>query len=111
MVAQTNDSSPGFEAILRHAVALCEVAGGSLYLLDEGRLRLVVHLPESNVALAEMKRTFPLAPHRGSVAGRAALDRVVINVADIENDREYTLSALARQVGFRSLLAIPMLRE
>ncbi len=113
MVASPNDSGPVFSIILRNAAALCEVAGGSFYLLDNDRLCLVAHQNSSGSEQAReaMERTFPLVPHRGSAAGRSIIDRAVVHVPDILEDPEYTLGSLAQQVEFRSLLVVPMMRD
>jgi putative methionine-R-sulfoxide reductase with GAF domain len=52
---------------------------------------------------------FPARPSRASVAGRAILERSVVNIPDLELDPEYQ-PALARAVGIRNGLGVPMLR-
>ena len=52
-----------------------------------------------------------IRPGRGSSAGRAALERRTIHIPDVLADPEYEMTE-AQQVGhFRTLLAVPMLRE
>ena len=52
----------------------------------------------------------PIAPGRGSVAGRAAVEGRTIHIEDVRTDPEYTWAA--RQADpIRTVLAIPMLRE
>jgi two-component system, NtrC family, sensor kinase len=53
----------------------------------------------------------PIAPGRGSIAGRVALERHAIQIEDVAVDPEYTLSqatSLARQ---HTTLGVPLLRE
>jgi signal transduction histidine kinase len=50
-------------------------------------------------------------PGRGTIAGRTALERDVIHVTDIQDDPEYTLGASAREMGARTMLGVPLLRE
>jgi two-component system, NtrC family, sensor kinase len=53
----------------------------------------------------------PITPGRGSIAGRVALERHAIQIADVAVDPEYTLSqatSLARQ---HTTLGVPLLRE
>jgi two-component system, NtrC family, sensor kinase len=52
-----------------------------------------------------------IRPGRGSSTGRAALERRTIHIPDVLADPEYEMTE-AQQVGhFRTLLAVPMLRE
>ena len=53
----------------------------------------------------------PVVPERGSAVGRALLDGVVVHIPDVEADPEYTFDSAQRLGDFRSLLAVPMLRE
>ena len=56
-------------------------------------------------------QTHPLEPDRGTLIGRALLERRIIHIPDVLADPEYT-SAKAQQLGgFRAVLGIPMLRE
>jgi GAF domain-containing protein len=48
---------------------------------------------------------------RGSVTGRALLDRKTIHVRDVTEDPEYTMLEFAHKAGFRTALGVPLLRE
>jgi signal transduction histidine kinase len=50
-------------------------------------------------------------PGRGTIAGRTALERNIIHVADIQDDPEHTLGEVARKIGTRTMLGVPLLRE
>jgi signal transduction histidine kinase len=56
-------------------------------------------------------RTVPVVPERGSAVGRALLEGVAVHISDVEGDPEYTFDSAQRLGDFRSLLAVPMLRE
>src|SRR4030095_5060905 len=60
---------------------------------------------------AEVPPICPPPPSRASGAGRAILDRTVVQIPDIELDPEYGLKRLSRAVGHRSSIYVPMLRE
>jgi PAS domain S-box-containing protein len=49
-------------------------------------------------------------PGRGSLVGRALLERDVVQIADVRDDPEYTNAPLRDLSGIRSGLAIPLLR-
>ena len=58
----------------------------------------------------EYMQKHPLRPDRGTLVGRALLERRVVHIPDVLTDREYT-SAKAQQLGqFRAILGVPMLR-
>jgi GAF domain-containing protein len=53
----------------------------------------------------------PLHPGPGTIAGRAALERCTIHVLDVLQVSDYELPDLLKRQGFRTALAVPMLRE
>ena len=56
-------------------------------------------------------RNDPVVPERGSAAGRALLERKTVQIADVQEDSEYKYAEAQRLGGFRTILAVPMLRE
>jgi two-component system NtrC family sensor kinase len=56
-------------------------------------------------------RNIPIEPERGSAHGRALLEGRVIHIADVQADPEYTFAEAQRLGGYRTVLAVPMLRE
>jgi GAF domain-containing protein len=56
-------------------------------------------------------RTVPIVPDRGSAIGRALLEGTVIQIPDVQADADYTFVEAQRLGGFRTILAVPMLRE
>ncbi|MGA9202740.1 MAG: GAF domain-containing protein, partial [Pseudolabrys sp.] len=59
----------------------------------------------------EYMRTIPIKLERGSAAGRALLEGRVIHIHDVKADPEYILVEAQRLGDFRTILAVPMLRE
>ena len=53
----------------------------------------------------------PLQPGRGSATGRAALEGKAIHIPDVLADPEYRATGYHKAFGYRSILAIPLLRE
>src|SRR5262249_40955569 len=60
---------------------------------------------------SEYARTLPIEPGRGTAAGRALLEGKIIHIRDGQADPEYTWTEAQRFGGFRTVLAVPMLRE
>jgi signal transduction histidine kinase len=50
-------------------------------------------------------------PGRGTITGRTAVERDVVHVHDVLDDREYVLSDLMKRLGTRTMLGVPLLRE
>ena len=105
------DVQPVFDTIVRSAVRLCDGLFSALFQFDG---ELIHHVAQHNYtpeALEEMQSHIPDAPNPGPGAGRAILERAVVHIPDVELDPEYQHQALARAIGFRSGLFVPMLRE
>ena len=56
-------------------------------------------------------RSIPIVPERGSAHGRALLDGTIVHIADVQADPEYTFVEAQKLGDFRTILAVPMLRE
>ncbi len=106
------DVQPVFDAILASAVKLCGGLFGGIYRYDGELVEVVTAHNFPPAVLAAFKRHFPMRPHRGVVAMRAILDCSVVHVPDLELDPERTAwnAEVQSQVGFRSLIAVPMLQ-
>ena len=107
---------PVFDTIVENVVQLGDAVSGFVYRFDGDLIHLVAHdkrvTPE---ALEIFKTVYPLKPSRTSVIAQAILDRAIVHVRDFESDdgvAQATASrTMARAVGHRSLLAVPMLRD
>jgi GAF domain-containing protein len=58
----------------------------------------------------EYLRAHPFRPGLGTIAGRAAASRQTVHVRDVLKERGYELTGLVKQQGYRTVLAVPMLR-
>lgn len=59
----------------------------------------------------EYVMTIPVTRGRGSVLGRALLEKCAVQIADVLADPEYTMGEPQRRGGYRSVLGVPLLRE
>jgi signal transduction histidine kinase/putative methionine-R-sulfoxide reductase with GAF domain len=106
------DAQPVFDAIVRNAVRLCGGLFCSLFQFDGEQIHHVAHHNFSPEALAEMHRIFPTRPTRALLPGRAILERTITHIPDVlELDPELPVQPVARALGFRSGLWVPLLRE
>jgi two-component system, NtrC family, sensor kinase len=102
------DLRPVLEAVVESAVRFCGAHDAELYKRDGGDLRVAAH---HGPISAPMGRLLPVV--RGTVAGRAVLELRAVQVADLQAEvEEFPLgTALAREFGYRTALAVPLLRE
>jgi two-component system, NtrC family, sensor kinase len=59
----------------------------------------------------EYVKDIPIKPERGTAHGRALLDGSTVHIPDVLNDSEYTWTRAQELGNFRTILAVPMLRE
>jgi len=90
---------------------LCTASNCAVFRFD-GELIHVVALQNVNPEGTEsVRQAYPVPPRRGNATARAILTRDVVDIPDVCEDAEYQLQGMAATVGFRSVLAVPMLRE
>jgi signal transduction histidine kinase/putative methionine-R-sulfoxide reductase with GAF domain len=102
---------PVFDLIVRNAVRLCNGLFSTLFQFDGELIHQVAQHNYTPEALAVLHRTFPTRPTRDLWTGQAILERTVIQILDVEAEPEYQHQTLARAIGWRSGLHVPMLRE
>ena len=59
----------------------------------------------------ELLSQHPISPGRGTATGRAALEGKTVHIPDVMADPEFDYFEAQRVGGFRTLLAVPLLRE
>jgi two-component system, NtrC family, sensor kinase len=105
------DVQPVFEAVAASARRLCDGTQGALLTYDGALIHLAAQINAAGAYFDSFRQAFPMAPSRASAATRAVLYREVIQVPDVLEDPEYVLAPTAQAGGFRSVVAVPMLRE
>jgi GAF domain-containing protein/anti-sigma regulatory factor (Ser/Thr protein kinase) len=105
------DVQPVFDTIVKSAVRLCDGLFSALFRFDGELLHLVAQHNFTPEGLAAQRRAFPARPNRGQGASRAILERAVVHIPDVDADPEHQHQAVARAIGWRSGLFVPMLRE
>ena len=106
------DLHPVFDTIIRSAVRLCGALLGALYKFDGDLMHVVAHHNYTPEALNALRRVYPARPSRALFTGRAILERKVVHIPDVEiDDPDHKHQALSRQIGVRSGLYVPVLRD
>ena len=106
------DLQPVFDTIVRNAVRLCGAEFGGLQRIVGGKMTLDAQygVPPDELAILQ-RDVFPLPISRVSATGRAILDRAVVHIRDIREDPDFRTPRLQMTQGFRTILAVPMIRE
>jgi two-component system NtrC family sensor kinase len=107
----TFDLEPVLQNLVETAVRICAAEGGAVNLLHaDGLYRMAASTGDSREYREPMART-AIAPGRGSLVGRTALEGRIVHIQDVHADPEFTFSEGPRVGGFRTILGVPLLRE
>jgi GAF domain-containing protein len=97
------------DTLVDSAASLCESFDTAILQKDGDVLRIVSHRGEIASIGPVGRATLPLT--RAATVGRAVLDRQTIHIADLQSEmHEYPEgSAIAKQLGFHTILTVPLL--
>ena len=105
------DIQPVFDAIGESALRLCDGIFSNVCTFDGELIHLVATHNWTPAALDIARRIWPSRPNRELVTSRAVLERRVVQVPDVVHEyRESEHQELIHSIGYRSVLAVPMLR-
>ncbi|HEV8533515.1 MAG TPA: GAF domain-containing protein [Methylomirabilota bacterium] len=104
---------PVFDAIAESAARLCDGFFGFVTRFDGTLIHFAAHHNMGPSALEEIRRSYPMAADRESINGLALVDRRVVHVREVDSDPDVPGRGreLARIFGFKTVVAVPMLRE
>src|SRR5262249_22083973 len=99
-----------FQEIAASAARLCDAYDAGVLQRDGDHLRVVGHCGPMLLVGPVGQGKLPLT--RGSLIGRVVLDRQTLHVSDMQAEAdEYPYgSEVARQFGFHTILAVPLMR-
>jgi two-component system, NtrC family, sensor kinase len=107
-----SDLRPVFDALAENAARLCDGLDANILLRDGNMARYVAHYGDSIPGLSRpIGGTRPLT--RELVIGRAILEARLIHILDVQVESEEFPegSATARRIGYRTMIAVPLMRE
>jgi len=105
------DVQPVFDMIAHSAARLCQARFCHVFRFDGELVHFVAHHGLDEEGREQVRADYPLPPSRASAATRSVLSGVVEEIPDIEADTEYQHTFGALLIGYRSIMAVPMLKD
>jgi GAF domain-containing protein len=96
--------------LVESATRLCEADKGTI-TRQRGNAFYRAEAFGFSAEFMDYVKDIPIEPERGSASGRALLEGCVIHIADVKNDPDYTWVEAQKLGDFRTIIAVPMLRE
>jgi GAF domain-containing protein len=109
--ASPTDVQPVFDTIARSARRLCGAEFCQVFRVEAGQLHNVANDGHNAEGLAAIRRSFPRPVDDGTSVGRAVLHGAVAQIPDVQTERGYAIPDIATLTGFRSLVAVPIVRD
>jgi GAF domain-containing protein len=107
IAGSSTDIQPMLDVVAKSAAQLCNAFDATIYLRGSDRLAVGAHSGPIPISMAGL----PLV--RDVVTGRSVLDRSPVHIHDLTTagDEFETGRKMAQSLGFRTILAVPLLRK
>ena len=101
---------PILQSVVDTASQLCRADVSVIFRLEGGVYRFAAGYSLDPAYLEHERRT-PISPGPGTVVGRAAMSREVVQIEDAWTDPLYEQKAAVKISGGRSMIGVPLMRE
>ncbi len=105
------DVQPVFDTIAAAALKLCRASSGAVMTFDGELIHLAAVANLNPEGADAIRKVFPRPPGRDMAATRAVLTCGVVAISDVLEDHEFGPRSVAVATGFRSVLAVPLVRD
>jgi signal transduction histidine kinase len=106
----TFDLEAVLNTLVESAASLCEADMASIARQRGTNYHLVANYGYPS-GYHEYIETLPMEPGRGSATGRVLLEGKPVHIVDVLADPEHAMVEARKRAGFRTILAVPLLRE
>jgi GAF domain-containing protein len=106
----TFDLQAVLHTLAESAARLCDADQATITRQKKGKFYRAESFGHSGEFM-DYVRDIPVVLDRGSASGRALLEGVLVHIADVQADTEYTFNEAQRLGGYRTCLGVPVLRE
>jgi two-component system NtrC family sensor kinase len=100
-----------FDALAESAARLCDGQFGFVERFDGKLLHFAASHGLTSEGLKVFQQTLPRPAGEDMATGRAVLHRAISQIPDVEADPAYGILDLAREVTYRSAVAVPLQRD
>jgi two-component system, NtrC family, sensor kinase len=111
IASSPNDIQPVFNTIVISSARLCNARYCWVFRFDGKLIHFAAEHGLSPETTADLRRRYPIPPGRASAAARAVLACAVAEIPDVQADPDYEHADGAKTMNFRSLVAVPMLKD
>ena len=105
------DVQPVFDTIARAALELCRASSANVFTFDGELIHLAAFVNVNSAYVEALRQMFPRPLSRDAAVTRAVMTRSVVAIPDVLADADYAIKADATAGGFRSVVAVPLMRE
>jgi class 3 adenylate cyclase/putative methionine-R-sulfoxide reductase with GAF domain len=107
----TFDLTQVLQTVIDSATRLSHADQGNIVREEGGRFRMAAYTAGVPPEFREIIDQLIFQPERGTITGRALMERRPVQIEDITVDAEYAHPEAQRASGFRTVLAVPLLRD
>jgi GAF domain-containing protein len=107
----TFDLQVVLDTLTASAAQLCDANVAAMHRQQGPKYQAIATYGSTAAHREKILSRIPFEAGRGSVLGRAVLERKPVQVSDVLADADYTVLDVQKTVGFRTVLGIPLMRE